>query len=349
MYESIAVALNRTLADEMRRDPRVFCLGEDVGTLGGAYQVTRSLLEEFGRSRVRDTPCSEIAIIGVSIGAALAGMRPVAELQFADFVFCAMDQVVNQAAKLRMMFGGQASVPIVIRAPQGATGRAAQHSQCVEAYFMHTPGIKVVLPSDPYDARGLLAAAIRDDNPVLFLEHKLLYGSASAGGKAKSATGFLSTLRPAPEEDYTIPLGVAEIKREGRDVTVVGTQYMLHLALRVADQMAEEGISLEVLDPRTVAPLDTETIARSVRKTGRLVAVSEDVLTCGFAGEVIARVVDCCYDSLRAVPQRVSTLDTPIPFAPQSEKFVLPNEEKIAAAVRRTLSTAATTSVQKEI
>ena len=337
MYESIAVALNKTLADEMRRDPRVFCLGEDICTLGGAYQVTKGLAEEFGRMRVRDTPCSEIAIIGVAVGASVAGMRPVAELQFADFIFCAMDQVVNQAAKLRMMFGGQASVPIVIRAPQGATGRAAQHSQSVEAYFMHTPGIKVVLPSDPYDARGLLAAAIRDDNPVLFLEHKLLYGSASAGGKSKSATGSLSTLRPAPEEDYTIPLGVAAIKREGRDVTVVGTQYMLHLALRVADKMAEEGVSLEVIDPRTVAPLDMETIARSVRKTGRLVVVSEDVLTCGFASEVVARIVDCCYDSLRAAPQRVSTLDTPIPFAPESEKFVLPSEDKIAAAVRRAL------------
>ena len=337
MYESVAVALNRTLADEMRRDPAVFCLGEDVCTLGGAYQVTRGLVEEFGRSRVRDTPCSEIAIVGVSIGAALAGMRPVAELQFADFVFCAMDQVVNQAAKLRMMFGGQASVPIVIRAPQGATGRAAQHSQTVEAYFMHTPGIKVVLPSDPYDARGLLAAAIRDDNPVLFLEHKLLYGSASAGGKAKSATGSVTSLRPAPQREYTIPLGVAEVRREGRDATVVATQHMLHLALRVADQMAEEGISLEVVDPRTVAPLDTETIVRSVRKTGRLVVASEDVLSCGFASEVVARVVDRCFESLRAAPQRVSTADTPIPFAPESEKFVLPSEAKIASAVRRTL------------
>jgi pyruvate dehydrogenase E1 component beta subunit len=337
MYESIAVALNRTLSDEMRRDSRVFVLGEDIGTLGGAYQVTKGLLEEFGPARVRDTPCSEIAIIGVSIGAAVAGMRPVAELQFSDFVFCAMDQVVNQAAKLRMMSGGQASVPMVIRAPQGAAGRAAQHSQCIEAYFMHTPGIKVALPSDPYDARGLLAAAIREDNPVLFLEHKLLYGSTSAGGKARSATRFLTTLRPAPEEDYTIPLGLAAVKREGGDVTVVATQYMLHLSLRVADRLAEEGISLEVIDPRTVAPLDMETISGSVRKTGRLVVVSEDVLTCGFASEVVARVAESCHGSLKAAPQRVSTMDTPIPFAPEAEKFVLPSEDKIAAAVRRML------------
>ena len=337
MYESIAVALNRTLADEMQRDSSVFLLGEDIGTLGGAYQVTRGLLQEFGSARVRDTPCSEIAIIGLSIGAAVAGMRPVAELQFADFVFCAMDQVVNQAAKLHMMFGGQASVPMVIRAPQGATGRAAQHSQSVEAYFMHTPGLKVVLPSDPYNARGLLASAIRDDNPVLFLEHKLLYGSTSAGGKAKSATGSLTTLRPAPEEEYTIPLGLAELRREGKDVTVVATQYMLHLSLRIADQLAEEGISLEVIDPRTPAPLDMETISRSVVKTGRLVVVTEDVLTCGFASELVAHVAESCHISLKAPPQRVATLDTPIPFAPESERFVLPSEDKIVAAVRRTL------------
>jgi pyruvate/2-oxoglutarate/acetoin dehydrogenase E1 component len=337
MYESIAVALNRTLAQEMRRDSGVFVLGEDIAVLGGAYQVTKGLLEEFGPARVRDTPCSESAIVGVSIGAAVAGMRPVAELQFSDFIFCAMDQVVNQAAKLRMLFGGQASVPMVIRAPQGATGRAAQHSQCIEAYFMHTPGIKVALPSDPYTARGLLAAAIRDNDPVLFLEHKLLYGSSSAGGKAKSATGSLTTLRPAPEEDFTIPLGCAEVRREGSDATVVATQYMVHLALRVAEQFAKDGISLEVIDPRTAVPLDIDTMARSVRKTGRLVVVSEDVLSCGFASEVVARLAETCYESLKTGPQRVSTMDTPIPFAPDSEKFVLPTEEKISAAVSRVL------------
>lgn len=202
---------------------------------------------------------------------------------------------------------------------------------------MHTPGIKVVLPSDPYNARGLLAAAIRDNDPVLFLEHKLLYGSTSAGGKSKSATGFLTTLRPAAEEDYIIPLGKADVKREGRDVTIVATQYMVHLALRVAEQLTEEGITLEVIDPRTAVPLDIDTIARSVRKTGRLVVVSEDVLSCGFASEVVARVAEICHESLKAAPQRVSTMDTPIPFAPESEKFVLPNEEKISAAVKRTL------------
>ena len=337
MYASIAVAVNRTLADEMRHDPRVFVLGEDIALLGGAYQITKGLLEEFGPARVRDTPCSEIAIIGASIGAALAGMRPVVELQFADFIFCAMDQVVNQAAKLHMMFGGQARVPIVIRAPQGATGRAAQHSQCVEAYLMHTPGIKVVLPSTPYDARGLMFTAIRDDNPVLFLEHKLIYGSTSAGGAAKSATGSLNTLTPAPEDDYSIPFGVADVKRKGEDVTIVATHYMVHLALRVAASLEREGISIEVIDPRTVVPLDVQTIFRSVRKTGRLVVVSEDVLSCGFAGEVMARVVENCFDALKAPPQRVCTPDTPIPFAPEAESFVLPNEEWIARAVRKTV------------
>lgn len=337
MYESIAVAINRTLADEMRRDPRVFITGEDIAGLGGAYQITKGLLDEFGPVRVRDTACSEIAIVGMSIGAAVAGMRPIAELQFSDFIFCAMDQLVNQAAKLHLMSGGQASVPMVIRAPQGAAGRAAQHSQCIEAFFMHTPGIKVVMPSTPYDARGLLFSAIRDENPVLFLEHKLLYGSTSVGGKTKSTTGALTTLTPAPEEEYCIPFGVADVKRAGRDVTVVATQYMVHLALRAAKALAGQGISVEVIDPRTVSPLDTETIIQSVRKTGRLVVASEDVLTCGFASEVVARLAETCPEALKAPAQRVTTLDVPIPLAPAGERFVLPSDEKIASAIRRTV------------
>lgn len=338
MYESIAYALNRTLADEMRRDPSVFVLGEDVGAFGGGYQVTRGLLEEFGAERARNTPISEIAIIGASIGAALTGMRPVAEIQFADFLFCGMDQLVNQAAKLHLMLGGQASLPLVIRAPQGATGRAAQHSQSVEAFFMHTPGLKVVMPSTPYDARGLLISAIRDNNPVIFLEHKMLYGSTSPGGKAKSATGGLSTLTPAPEEEYLIPLGVADIKREGTDITIVATLYMLHLALKAAETLAEEGISCEVVDPRTVAPLDRRTILESVRKTGRLIVVSEDARTCGFASEVAALVAESCPESLKSPVQRVCAADVPIPFAPEAEKFVLPDEAKLVAGVRAAVS-----------
>jgi len=338
MYESIAYALNRTLADEMRRDPKVFILGEDVGAFGGGYQITKDLLREFGPARVRNTPISEIGIIGVSIGAALTGLRPVAEIQFADFIFCGMDQLVNQAAKFHLMSGGQVKVPIVIRAPQGATGRAAQHSQSVEAFFMHVPGIKVAMPSTPYDARGLLFTAIRDNNPVLFLEHKLLYGSTSPGGKSKSATGYLKTLTPAPEEEYTIPFGVADVKREGKDVTVVATLFMLHLALKAAQVLSEEGISVEVIDPRTVVPLDKDTIFSSVRKTGRLVVVSEDATTCGFASEVAALVAQDCFEALKTPIQRVCALDVPIPFAPEAEKFVLPDERKIIAAVKKAVS-----------
>ncbi|MHB9037238.1 MAG: alpha-ketoacid dehydrogenase subunit beta, partial [Armatimonadota bacterium] len=310
------------------------------GAFGGGYQITKGLQDEFGASRVRNTPISEIAIVGASIGAALTGLRPVAEIQFADFIFCGMDQFVNQAAKLHLMFGGQASVPMVIRAPQGATGRAAQHSQCVEAFFMHVPGIKIAMPSTPYDARGLLLSAIRDNNPVLFLEHKLLYGSTSPGGKAKSVTGQLTTLTPAPEEDYTIPFGVADVKREGSDVTIVGTHYMLHLALKAAEELASEGVSVEVIDPRTVAPLDTNTILESVRKTGRLVIASEDASTCGFASEVAAIVAENCPHLLKAPVKRVCTLDVPIPFAPDAEKFVLPDLDKIVSALRATLDLA---------
>ncbi len=335
MYESVAYALNRTLAGEMRRDDRVIVLGEDVGAFGGGYQVTKDLLDEFGPSRVRNTPISEIAIIGATIGAALTGLRPVAEIQFADFLFCGMDQLTNQAAKLHLMFGGQASAPMVIRAPQGATGRAAQHSQSVEAFFMHVPGIKVVMPSTPYDARGLLLSAIRDDNPVLFLEHKLLYGSTSPGGKAKSATGSLATLTPAPEEDYTIPLGVADVKREGDDVTIVATLYMVHVALKAAEALAAEGISCEVIDPRTVAPLDRDAIIKSVKKTGGMVVASEDAKTCGFTAEIAALVAETCPQALRAPVQRVCALDVPIPFAPDSEKLVLPNEQNLISAIRQ--------------
>lgn len=340
MYESIAYALNQTLADEMRNDPSVFVMGEDVGIFGGGYQVTKDLLTEFGPARVRNTPISEIAIVGASIGAALTGMRPVVEIQFADFLFCAMDQIVNQAAKLHLMFGGQASCPIVIRAPQGATGRAAQHSQSVEAYFMHTPGIKVVMPSTPYDARGLMLSAIRDDNPVLFLEHKMLYGSTSPGGKAKSVTGSLSTLTPAPEDEYMIPFGVADVKRQGTDVTVVATHYMLHLALKAAEALASEGISVEVIDPRTVVPLDKETILNSVARTGRLVVASEDAMSCGFASEIAAIAVEECFANLKAPIRRVCALDVPIPFAPEAEKLVMPSEAKIISAIRTTMENA---------
>jgi pyruvate dehydrogenase E1 component beta subunit len=259
----------------------------------------------------------------------------VVEIQFNDFLTCAMDQVCNQAAKMRFMMGGQVKVPLVIRAPVGATGRAAQHSQSLEAWFMHMPGLKVVFPSTPYDAKGLLKSAIRDDNPVMFFEHKLLYGGSSPGGKAKTAVDDLgAAFRPAPEEDYLVPLGVAEIKRPGRDVTIVATGLTLHKALKAAAVLAAEGIEAEVIDPRTLVPLDRKTIIESVKKTGRLVVASEDVLTCGVASEIAAIVAEEALWYLDAPIRRVAVPDTPIPFAPALERAVLPQVETIAAAAR---------------
>jgi pyruvate dehydrogenase E1 component beta subunit len=246
-----------------------------------------------------------------------------------------MDQVCNQAAKVRFMLGGQVKIPLVIRAPVGATGRAAQHSQSLEAWFMHTPGLKVVFPSTPYDAKGLLKTAIRDDNPVMFFEHKLLYGAASPGGKAKTAVDDLNeAFKPAPEEDYTIPFGIADIKKSGNDVTVVATGLMVHRCIKAAQKLGEEGIDVEVIDPRTLVPLDKSTIIRSVEKTGRIVIVSEDVLTCGVASEISAVVAENALFYLDAPVKRVSVPDTPIPFAPVMEQAVLPQEEQIIQEIK---------------
>ncbi len=331
----IVEALRQALIEEMTRDSHVVLLGEDIAVFGGAYRVTEGLLAMFGAERVCDTPISETAIIGAAVGAAMTGLRPVAEIQFNDFLACAMDQVCNQAAKMRLMMGGQVKVPLVIRAPIGATGRGAQHSQSLEAWFMHTPGLKVVLPSTPYDAKGLLKTAIRDDNPVLFFEHKLLYGAASPGGKAKSAVDDLDEVfKPAPPEEYTIPFGVADVKRSGRDVTIVATGYMLHKSIKAARALAEEGIEAEVIDPRTLVPLDKDTIIRSVEKTGRMVVVSEDVGTCGVTAEIAAVVAESALFSLDAPIKRVSVPHTPIPFAPNNELMVIPQEQDIITAVR---------------
>lgn len=335
MITTITEALRSALREEMIRDPRVIVLGEDVGVFNGAYQVTRGLQEEFGESRVRDTPISEIAIIGAAIGAAVTGMRPVAEIQFNDFLTCCMDQLVNQAAKMHLMFGGQASVPMVVRAPYGATGRAAQHSQSLEAWFVHAPGLKVVMPATPYDAKGLLKTAIRDNNPVIFLEHKLLYGGTSPGGKAKSAVDSLgNSFQPAPEEEYTVPFGQAVIRRAGSDVTVVATGLMSHKSLEAAEILAQEGISLEVIDPRTLAPLDLNAILASVKKTGRLVVVSEDALSCGITAEIAALVSEHAWDDLDAPVKRVAARDCPIPFAAAAESYVLPSVQSIIDAVQ---------------
>jgi pyruvate/2-oxoglutarate/acetoin dehydrogenase E1 component len=336
---TLSEAVNQALRQEMARDERVILLGEDVGLFGGAFHVTHGLLEEFGPERVWDTPISEAGFMGIAIGAALTGLRPVVEFQYADFLFCAMDQIVNQAAKLRLMSGGQASVPLVIRAPQGATGRGAQHSQSVEAWFMHTPGLKVVVPATPYDAKGLLISAIRDNNPVLFLEHKALYGSASpGGGKAVGDRSVGELGSEVPDEPYTIPLGAADVKRAGKHVTVVATLLMVHRSLAVARRLAEEGVELEVIDPRSLVPLDANTIFESVRRTHRAVVVSEDVSRAGVGAELAALIAHDAFDYLDAPVERVCAADTPIPFAPRAEAAVIPQEETIYQAVRRVLS-----------
>jgi pyruvate/2-oxoglutarate/acetoin dehydrogenase E1 component len=336
---SMMEAIHEAIQQEMSRDPAVIVMGEDVGKFGGAFHVTHGLLEEFGPHRVWDTPISEAGFTGMGIGAALTGLRPIVELQYADFIFCAMDQIVNEAAKLRLMSGGQARVPMVIRAPQGATGRGAQHSQSVEAWFMHVPGIKVVTPSNPYDAKGLLVSAVRDNNPVLFLEHKRLYGAASPGGGKAIGDATLQPIgEDVPEDLYTIPLGQADVKRSGRHVTVVATMVMMHRALAAANELAAEGIEVEVIDPRSLVPLDSATILESVRKTHRVVVVSEDTTRAGVGSELAAVIGHDGFDDLDAPVERVCAADTPIPFGPAAETAAIPQKEDIRRAIKRVLS-----------
>jgi len=336
---SLSAAIREGIIQEMRANESVILLGEDVGKFGGAFHVTHDMLDEFGANRVWDTPISEAGFTGLGIGAALTGLRPIVEYQYLDFIFCAMDQVVNQAAKIRLMSGGRAKVPLVLRGPQGATGRGAQHSQSIEAYIMHTPGMKVVMPSTPFDAKGLIISAIRDDNPVLFVEHKLLYGAASpGGGKALSDSAIQAIGMDVPEESYAIPLGSADVKRQGSDVTIIATLLMLHRSLTVADRLAEEGISVEVIDPRSLVPLDVETIAASVAKTNHVVVVSEDTSRAGVAAELVATINDHCFYDLEAPVQRVAAVDTPIPFGPAAEHHVIPQVDDIRGAVVRALS-----------
>jgi len=316
-------ALREALREEMRRDSSVFLLGEDIGRYwGGAFKVTDGLAQEFGDERVRDTPISESAIIGAGVGAAITGMRPVAEIMFGDLTALAMDQIANQAAKMCYMFGGQTKCPLVIRTPFGAgVNIASHHSQSLEAWFMHVPGLYVAVPSTPCDAKGLLKTAIRGDNPVFFCEHKLLY----------PVEGEI------PEEDYTIPFGVADIKRKGEDVTIVATLSMVYKALNVAEELAKESISVEVIDPRTLTPLDKQTIVASVKKTGRLIIVSEDCKTAGVSAEIAAVVAEEAVDYLDAPVKRVTEPDTPIPFSPTLERYVIPDEKAIIKAVREVI------------
>jgi pyruvate dehydrogenase E1 component beta subunit len=312
-------AIREALQEEMRRDDRVFLLGEDIGVYGGAFGVTLGLLEEFGKERVRDTPISELGFVGAAIGAALLGMRPVVEIMFMDFTTLALDQLVNQAAKMRFMSGGKAKVPMVLRAPQGAgTGAAAQHSQSLEAIFLHFPGLKVVMPSTPADAKGLLKAAIRDDNPVVFIEHKLLYNRKG----------------PVPEGEHLVPIGRAEVKRSGRDLTVIALSAMVPKALAAAETLAAEGIEAEVVDPRTLTPLDEASILRSVKRTGRVLITHEACCTGGAGAEILSRIVEKGFDYLDAPIRRLAGRDLPIPYSKDLERQVLPQEEDIVREAR---------------
>jgi len=311
-------ALNEALREEMTRDARVFLLGEDIGVYGGAFGVTRGLLAEFGPERVRCTPISEGSVVGCGIGAAITGMRPVVEIMFMDFLTLAMDQIANHAAKFRYIYGPQVRVPMVIRTPAGG-GRSygATHSQSLEALFLHVPGIKIVTPATPADAKGLLTASIRDDNPVLFVEHKKLYSESGPVG-----------------DEPVLPIGRAMIRREGSDVTLVAYSYHVKLAMIAAEDLAREGIEAEVIDLRTLAPMDTETILDSVRKTGRLVIVEEGTRTGGVGAEVAARVAEHAYEYLDAPVRRVAAADLPIPFSAPLEDAMLQDEDAVTAAVR---------------
>ena len=313
-------AVRQALWQEMKRDERVFLIGEDIGVYGGAFGLTHGMLDEFGPERVRETPISEATIVATAVGASLLGMRPVAEIMFMDFVLLALDQIANHAAKMRFMFGGRTTVPIVVRMPGGSgTGAASQHSQSLESILMHFPGLKVVNPSTPYDAKGLMLAAIRDPNPVCFVEHKVLYKSKGE----------------VPEGDYTIPIGVAEVKRTGRDITVVANNIMVMKTLNIAERLAQDGIEVEVIDPRTLLPLDTETIINSVIKTGRLLVVHEACQTGGWAGEVIASVVGSpAFDYLDTPVRRLGGRDIPIPYNRGLEKFAIPQDADIETEIR---------------
>jgi pyruvate/2-oxoglutarate/acetoin dehydrogenase E1 component len=313
-----AQALNQALREEMRADPRVFLMGEDIGLHGGIFRVTKDLIDEFGAERVRDTPISEAGFVGLGIGAAMMGMRPVVELLFMDFALVAADQVVNQATKLRYMSGGQVSVPLVIRTQQGGgRGNGAQHSQSFEAWMAQIPGLKVVIPATPYDAKGLLKSAIRDGNPVVFIEHKLLY----------------NTKGEVPEEEYTIPIGKAEVKRVGRDITIVSYSRSLLHSLEAAETLSKQGIEAEVIDLRTLSPLDMPAIIESIRGTARLLVVHEAHANCGMGAEIITRVYEQAPDALVTPARRLGAKHTPIPVAEPLENEILPTPESIVRAV----------------
>ncbi len=315
---SFSTAIFEALREEMRRDPKVFVLGEDVGRFGMIYLAKPELWKEFGDERVRDTPISENSIVGYALGAAITGMRPVVEIMFCDLMTLAMEQIVNQVAKVRYMFGGKIKVPMVIRTALGGLRLAgAQHSQNLEAWFPHVPGLKVAIPATPYDAKGLLKTAIRDNNPVIFFEHQQLM--AMAGG--------------VPEDEYLIPFGKADIKREGSDITVISYSFMLHRVIRAADELAKQGVEVEIIDPRTLSPLDLDTILKSLEKTGRLLIVHQACTTGGFGAEIAAQVAERGFELLTGPIHRLGALDVPVPYSPVLENFVIPNEKSIAEKI----------------
>ena len=316
-------AINAALREEMKRDATVFLIGEDIAQHGGAFGVTRGIYKEFGAGRVINTPISEAAITGAAVGAALAGTRPVMEIMYMDFITLGMSQIVNQMAKMRYMFGGKAIVPVVVRTPAGGgRGNAAQHMQSLEAWFVHVPGLKVVMPSTPYDAKGLLKSAIRSDDPVIFVENKLLY----------------ATRGEVPEEEYLVPFGKAKVLRKGDDTTIVATSYMSNLAMTAADNLSAQGVNAEVIDPRTLEPLDIDTIVESVRKTGHLLVVDEDTERCGVGAEIGAQVMEAAFEALKGPVRRIGNPNLPIPYSPPLEKAVLPSVERIESVVQEMVS-----------
>jgi pyruvate/2-oxoglutarate/acetoin dehydrogenase E1 component len=313
-------AIIEAMDEEMARDSRVFTLGEDVGRYGGVMKVTKGLMEKYGEKRVIDTPIAEEGFTGIGVGAALAGLRPVIEIMWIDFATLAMDAIVNQAAKMHYMFGGKARVPLVIRTHGGAgLSYAAQHSQSLESWFVNVPGLITIMPSTPYDAKGLLKSAIRDDNPIIFIEDKSLY----------------NTKGPVPEGEFTIPIGKADIKREGKDLTIVATSRMVMYAISAAEKLAQESKEVEVIDPRTLKPLDIGTIAESVKKTHRLLVVNEGSRYCGFAAEVVTQAYETFFYELDAPIVRLTSEDSPVPYSKPLEAEIMPSEEKIISAVRR--------------
>jgi pyruvate/2-oxoglutarate/acetoin dehydrogenase E1 component len=315
-------AIRDAIAEEMRKDKNVFVMGQDVETMGGVFGCTKGILEEFGHDRIRNTPISEAIIIGAGVGGALTGTRMLVEMQYVDFILHAMDQTINQAAKVRYMTGGKAIVPLVIRAQQGSgRGNGAQHSQNLEALFCHMPGLKVVMPSTPYDAKGLLKTAVRDDNPIMFFEHKVLY----------------NTKGEVPEIEYMIPFGKADIKRTGKDVTVIATSWMVLRALEAATVLEEQGIDAEIIDPRTLVPLDKDTIINSVKKTGRVVIVHESHEVCGIGAEIAFIIMELAIDWLDAPVKRVTSAQTPIPYSNKLEQLSIPSVDRIVAAVKEVM------------